>query len=223
MEDIPYLNVVGSIMYAMISTRPDLSYAISRLSRYMSNPGPEHWSALKWVLRYLSGTISVGLTFGKWTNTLDLCAFVDSDHAGDPDSRKSTSSFNVTLAGNCISWKSHLQPLVALSSTEAEYIAITDVFKEAIWIQGLLKEIKAIDNNCMVYTDSQSALYLCRNLVYHERTKHVDIRYHYVRDTLVAGTLEISKVPTEENPADMGTKVVSVGKFKHCLNLLHIE
>ncbi|GAB2265401.1 hypothetical protein Dimus_037816 [Dionaea muscipula] len=129
----------------------------------------------------------------------------------------------VTFGGNCISWKSQLQPLVALSSTEAEYIAITEVFKEAIWIQGLLKEVQIFDGHCVVFTDSQSALHLCKNPVYHERTKHVDVKYHFVRDTLAAGILTIVKVPSEDNPADMGTKIVPVSKFRHCLDILHIR
>ncbi|GAB2280544.1 hypothetical protein Dimus_039416 [Dionaea muscipula] len=189
----------------------------------MSNPELDHWTALKWVLRYMSNTISIGLLYKNWTKDLGLAAYVDSDYAGDRDSRKSTTAYCVTLGGNCISWKSQLQPLVALSSTEAEYVAITDVFKEAIWLQGLLREIHVIDKCCNVYTDSQSALHLARNPVHHERTKHIDIKYHYVRDTVAAGTLEISKIPTEENPADMGTKVLNVGKFEHCLKLLHIR
>ncbi|GAB2265823.1 hypothetical protein Dimus_037848 [Dionaea muscipula] len=223
MENVPYLNVIGSIMYSMVSTRPDLSFSISLLSRYMSNPGIEHWHALKWLLRYLNSSVTVGLQFGKWTSSLDLAAYVDADFAGDRDSRKSTTSYMITLAGNCISWKSQLQPLVALSSTESEYVAITDVSKEAIWVQGLLKEINVLNNNCIIFTDSQSALHLCKNPVHHDRTKHVDVKYHFVRDILAAGVLEISKVPTEENPADMGTKVISAGKFKHFMNLLHIE
>ncbi|GAB2285911.1 hypothetical protein Dimus_039730 [Dionaea muscipula] len=223
MESVPYLNAIGSVMYAMVSTRPDLSFSISLLSRFMSNPGCEHWTALKWLLRYLNSSVNIGLQFGKWTDSFDLVAYVDSDFAGDRDCRKSTTSYYVTLAGNCISWKSQLQPLVALSSTEAEYIAMTDVFKEAIWLQGLLTEIKMLNGPCNVFSDSQSALHLCKNPVHHERTKHVDVKYHFVRDTVAAGTLKIQKIPTEDNPADMGTKVVSVNKFKHCLNLLHIR
>ncbi|GAB2287252.1 hypothetical protein Dimus_039813 [Dionaea muscipula] len=210
-------------MYAMISTRPDLSYSISLLSRFMSNPGNDHWIALKWLLRYLNNTTSVGLLYGKWTDNLNLVAYVDADHAGDRDCRKSTTSYNILLGGNCVSWKSQLQPIVALSTTEAEYIAITDVLKEATWVQGLLKEIQMLEDHCTVFTDNQSALQLCKNPVYHERTKHIDVRYHYIRDIIAAGTLKIAKVATEDNPSDMGTKVVPVGKFRHCLNLLHIR
>ncbi|XP_031270865.1 secreted RxLR effector protein 161-like [Pistacia vera] len=134
MEFVPYANVVGSMMYGIISTRPDLSYSISLLSRFMANPSSEHWTALKGVLRYINGTLNVGLNFYKRHNTLDLVGFVDSDFVGDKDTRKSTTSYYFTLGGNCISWKSQLQPIVALSTTEAEYIAIAYVFKEFVWL-----------------------------------------------------------------------------------------
>ncbi|XP_031261156.1 secreted RxLR effector protein 161-like [Pistacia vera] len=145
MESVPYAYVVGSMMYGMISTRLDLSYSISLLSRFMANPSSDHWTALKRVLRYINGTLNVGLNFYKRHNTLDLVGFVDSDFAGDKDIRKSTTSYYFTLGGNCISWKSQLQPIVALLSTEAEYIAIVDVFKAAVWLQGLLAEAKLTD------------------------------------------------------------------------------
>ena len=148
---------------------------------------------------------------------------MDSDFAGDRDSRKSTTAYYFTLGGNCISWKSQLQPLVALSSTEAEYIALTDAFKEAIWLQGLLKELQLLKTEAVVYSDSQSAIHLSKNPVYHERTKHVDVKYHFVRDLIANGEVQIQKIPTEENPADMGTKIVTAAKFKHCLDLLHVE
>ncbi|GAB2291727.1 hypothetical protein Dimus_038172 [Dionaea muscipula] len=210
-------------MYSMVSTRPDLSFSISLLSRFMSNPGPDHWNALKWLLRYLNCTAASGLLFKKWTNELDLVGYVDADFAGDRDGRKSTTAYCITVGGNCVSWKTQLQPLVALSTTEAEYVAITDIFKEGIWVQGLLKEINLLRTCCTIFTDSQSALHLCKNPVHHERTKHIDVKYHFIRDSLVDGILEISKVPTEDNPADMGTKIVTVSKFKHCLKLLHIR
>ncbi|XP_031279413.1 secreted RxLR effector protein 161-like [Pistacia vera] len=139
MENIPYSSAIGSVMYSMISTRPDLSFAISLLRRFMSNPGIEHWVTLKWLLRYINSTMHVGLDFCKRNSTLDLVGYVDSDFASDRDSRKSTTTYYFTLGGNCISWKSQLQPLVALSTIEAEYVAVTNAFKEAIWLQGILK------------------------------------------------------------------------------------
>ncbi|XP_031259821.1 secreted RxLR effector protein 161-like [Pistacia vera] len=223
MDNIPYSSAIGSVMYSMISTRPDLSFAISLLSRFMSNPGIEHWVALKWTLRYINTTMYVGLEYCKRTPALDLVGYVDSDFAGDRDSRKSTTAYYFTLGGNCISWKSQLQPLVALSTTEAEYVAVTNAFKEAIWLQGILKEINLMNGPVTVYSDSQSAIHLSKNPVYHERMKHVDVKYHFVRDQISKGTVNLLKIPTEENPSDMGTKVVTAAKFKHCLNILHIN
>ena len=138
MEHVPYANVIGTVMYSMISTRPDLSYSISLLSRYMSNPGIDHWNALKYLLRYSNSSLHLGLCYEKRKASLDLVGFVDSNFAGDRDSRKSTTAFYFTLGGDCISWKSQLQPLVALSSTEAEYVAMTDAVKEATWLRRLL-------------------------------------------------------------------------------------
>ncbi|XP_031248897.1 secreted RxLR effector protein 161-like [Pistacia vera] len=134
MESVPYLNVVGSVMYDMISNRLDLSYAISMQSRFMANPGSEHWATLKWVLRFINSSLDVGLEFCKRHDSLDMVGFVDSDFASDKDLRKSTTSYYFTLGGNCISWKSQLQPVITLSSTEAECIAIVDVFKETMWL-----------------------------------------------------------------------------------------
>ncbi|XP_031284125.1 secreted RxLR effector protein 161-like [Pistacia vera] len=164
MENIPYSSAIGSIMYSMISTRPDLSFAISLLSRLMSNLGIEHWVALKWLLRYINSTMHVGLDFCKRNSTFDLVEYVDSDFPGDQDSRKSTAAYCFTLGGNCISWKSQLQPLVALSTTEAKYVVVTDAFKEAIWFQGILKEASLMDGLVTMYYDSQSAIHLSKTL-----------------------------------------------------------
>ncbi|XP_052192797.1 secreted RxLR effector protein 161-like [Diospyros lotus] len=222
MEKIPYTNVIGTIMYSMISTRPDLAFSISLHSRFMSNPGKIHWEALKYVLRYINGSADIGLIYKKNCDVFNLVGYVDSDFAGDRNSQKSTTSFFFTLGGNCISWKSQLQPLVALSSTEAEYVAVTDAFKEAIWLQGLLKEIHMLQDKVVVFSDSQSAIHLCKNPVYYERTKHVDVKFHFVRDQVAKENVIIQKVPTENNPADMGTKIVTAAKFKYCLDLLHV-
>ncbi|XP_031255460.1 secreted RxLR effector protein 161-like [Pistacia vera] len=167
MEIIPYSSAIRSVMYSMISTRPNLSFAISLLSRFMSNPGLERWVALKWLLRYINSTMHVGLDFCKRNSTLDLVGYVDSDFAGDRDSRKSTTAYCFTLGGNCINWKSQLQPLVALSTIEAEYVIVTDAFKEAIRLQEILKEASLMDGLVTMYSDSQSVIHLSKNLVYH--------------------------------------------------------
>ncbi|KAL2238396.1 UNVERIFIED_CONTAM: Retrovirus-related Pol polyprotein from transposon TNT 1-94 [Sesamum indicum] len=205
MEKVPYSNVIGSIMFLMVCTRPDIAYAISCLSRYMSNPGPPHWEALKWLLKYLHGSENIGIRFSKRSENTQLVGFVDSNYANDRDSRKSTTSYIFTFCGSCISWKSQLQHIVALSTTEAEYIATTEAFKEAIWLDGLIKEIGFSNNKLTVYSDSQSSIQLCKNPVFHDRTKHIDVRYHFIRDIVSKEVIKLEKIKSEDNPADMGT------------------
>ena len=127
---VPYASAVGSLMYAMVCTRPDIAHAVGVVSRYMANPGKEHWEAVKWLLRYLRGTSSTSLCFSKGKVTLQ--GFVDADLGGDVDSSKSTSGYIYTIGGTAVSWMSRLQKCVSLSSTEAEYVAIAEVGKEMI-------------------------------------------------------------------------------------------
>ncbi|XP_060969596.1 secreted RxLR effector protein 161-like [Cannabis sativa] len=222
MKEVPYAEAIGSVMYTMISTRPDIAYAVSVLSRFMSNPGEEHWKGLKWLLRYLKGTASYGLKFNKTGSKMKLEGFVDADYASNRDTRKSITSYCFQLNECCISWKVQLQPVVALSTTEAEFMATTEAFKEAVWLKGILSEIQMKLRKVTVFSDSQSAIHLCKNPVYHERSKYIDVRLFWIRDKVEEGEVELKKIPSEENPADAGTKVLSVSKFKHCLDLLNI-
>ena len=153
---------------------------------------------------------------------MKLIGFMDSDYAGDRDKRRSTTTYIFTMCGNCVSWKSQLQSVVALSSTEAEYIVATEAAKEAMWIKGLLMELKLMQQEVVVYSDSQSAIHLCKNPVFHERSKHIQVKYHFIRDMVAQKVFKLEKVPTELNPSDMGTKVLPVSKFNVCKNLLNI-
>ena len=220
MENVPYSHAIGSVMYLMVSTRPDIAYAVSVLSRYMSNPGLTHWEAVKWLLRYLAHTTHYGLTFSKSGNSVCLNGYVDANYANDRDNRKSTTSFIFTLCGSCISWKSQLQPIVALSTTESEYIAMTEAFKEALWLKGLMAEIK-IENEICVFSDSQSALQLCKHPVFHDRTKHIDVRFHFIREKVESGEVKLEKIASSMNPADMGTKSLCTNKLMNCLKILN--
>lgn len=223
MAQVPYANAVGSLMYAMVCTRPDISHAVSMVSRYMHAPGKGHWYAVKWILRYIYGTVDVGLEFSKDVNNNQPCVgYVDSDYAGDLDKRRSTTGYVFTLAGGPVSWRSILQSTVALSTTEAEYMAVTEAFKEAIWLQGLLDDLGVVQEQIPVHCDSMSAIYLAKNQVHHARTKHIDVRFHFVREIIEEGDILLVKIDTKENPADMLTKVVSGVKFKHCLDLIQI-
>ncbi|XP_060670663.1 secreted RxLR effector protein 161-like [Ziziphus jujuba] len=193
MITVPYSSAIGSVMYLMISTRPDLAYAVSVLNRFMSNPGRSHWDAVKWLLRYLKLTANEGLVFKGSKDGIELLGYTDANYAGDRDKRKSISAYAFTVCGNCVSWKSHLQAIVALSTTEAEYMAITDAAKEAIWIKGLLSELNMLHKAVILYSDSQSAIHLSKNPVFHERSKHIQIKYHFMRDMVERKEVKLEK------------------------------
>ena len=181
MSRIPYSNATGSLMYAMVCTRPDLAYSASIVSRFMENPGKQHWSVVKWILRYLKGSKSIGLVYGRNSERINgLSGYVDADYAGDIDKKRSLTGYLFTLYGSVISWKANLQSVVALSTTEAEYIALTEAIKEAIWLKGLVHELEGKTVPVEVWCNSQSANDLSKNQVFQERTKHVDIRMHYI-------------------------------------------
>ena len=223
MASVPYSSAVGSIMYAMVCTRPDISQAVSVVSRYMANPGKTHWQAVKWILRYLRGTMNFGLIFDRDVDlSSKVTGFVDSDYAGDLDKRRSLTGYVFTLCGSAISWKATLQSTVALSTTEAEYMAAAEAVKEAIWLKGLVNDLGLKQDRISVFCDSQSAIHLTKNQMYHERTKHIDVRYHFLREIVTEGLIQILKIATTENPADMMTKPVAVYKFKLCLDLIGV-
>ena len=224
MSKVPYASAVGSLMYAMVCTRPDISQAVSMVSRYMHSPGKEHWQAVKWILRYILGTVDVGLLFQRRVEVgKNVVGYVDSDFAGDLDKRRSTTGYVFTLAGGPVSWRSTLQSTVALSTTEAEYMAATEAIKEAIWLQGLFDDLGIVQEHIEVHCDSQSAIHLAKNQVHHARTKHIDVRFHFVRDVIDEGGILLQKIGTVDNSADMLTKVVTGIKFKHCLGLINIQ
>ena len=214
MGKVPYASAVGSLMYAMVCTRSDIAHAVGVVSRFLSNPGKEHREAVKWILRYLRGTSRVCLCFGSGEPKLD--GYTDSDMAGDVDTRKSISGFLMTFAGGAVSWQSKLQKCVALSTTEAEYIAITEGCKEALWMRNFLEELGLQQEKYVVYSDSQSAIHLSKNLTFHSRSKHIDVRYHWIRDVLESKQLYLEKVHTSENGADMLTKSLPKEKLEAC-------
>ncbi|CAH9088439.1 unnamed protein product [Cuscuta epithymum] len=214
MSNIPYSSVVGSLMYAMVCTRPDIAHSVGLVSRYLSNPGKVHWDAVKWIFRYLRGTSKLCLCYGG--GKLVLEGYTDADMAGDLDSRKSTSGYVFTLSGGAISWQSKLQKCVALSTTEAEYIAVVEASKEMLWLKRFLQELGLEQGEYVIFCDSQSALDLSKNSMYHARTKHIDVRYHWLRNVIEEKLMKLKKVHTNKNGADMLTKVVPGSKLDIC-------
>ncbi|KAE8654775.1 glutamate-ammonia ligase family protein [Hibiscus syriacus] len=216
MSKVPYASAVGSLMYAMVCTRPDISQAVGVVSMYMHDPGKEHWQTVKWIMRYILNTVDVGLVFQQDKQDGQcVVGYCDSDYAGDLDKRRSTTGYVFTFAKAPVSWKSTLQSTVALSTTKAEYMSVTEVVKEEIWLHRLLGELGMEQKHIKVYCDSQSAIHLAKNQVYHARTKHIDVRYHFVREILEEGGVIIQKIRTTENPADMLTKVITAAKHVH--------
>ena len=182
MQKIPYASIVGSLMYAMVCTRLDIAHAVGVVSRFLSDPGKEHWAAMKWILRYLQGTSKMSLCFGKGEPILD--GFTDSDMAGDINSRKSTSGYLITFAGGAVAWQSRLQKCVTLSTTEAEFIAITEACKELLWLKKFFQELGLKQERYVLHCDRQSAIHLSKYSSFHSRSKHIDVRYHWIRDVL---------------------------------------
>ncbi|KAH9779137.1 Integrase catalytic domain-containing protein [Citrus sinensis] len=220
MAKIPYANAVGCMMYAMVLTRPDISYALSVVSKYMVSPGKEHWRAVKWVLRYLSGTLNQGLVYGKsGIKSEGISGFVDSDFAGDLDRRRSLTWYLYMLDGCLINWKASLHHIVALSTTEAEYTVAAEAMKEALWLKGLISEFGMSQKTVDVFCDSSSAIYLSKNPAHHEKTKHIDIKLHFIKNVVSMGVVKMVKIHTDSNPTDLLTKVVTTAKFKVCLDI----
>ncbi|KAH8931057.1 hypothetical protein BDL97_19G002300 [Sphagnum fallax] len=184
-EQVPYASTIGSLMYTMVCTRPDISHAVGVMSKYMSNPSKQHWEAMKWILRYLRGTTEKCLTFRK--DELKLEGYVDSNFAGEVDHRRSTTGYVFTFGSTTISWVSQLQKIL-----------------------GFEQEMNVL------HSDSQSAIHLANNSTFHSRTKHIDLRYHFIRSLIEDGVLKLVKIVGSKNPTNMLTKPVIMEKLELC-------
>ena len=221
-----YREMVGSLIYAMTCTRPDISWAVTKLSQKLANPHEGDFTMLKHVFRYLLGTLDNCLTFTKSTNGLQLAAYSDSDWAGSRSDRKSTSGYIFMLnhEGPAISWKSKKQDSVALSSCEAEYMAACLATQEAIYLSRVIEDlckqtvkheppvIRSAET-LVVNVDNQGAIGLAKNPVSHNKTKHIDIKYHFVRECVLNNKIRLEYVPSEFNVADLMTKPTSKVKL----------
>lgn len=222
MKSVPYANAVGSIMYSMIGSRPDLAYPVGVISRFMSKPLMDHWQGVKWVLRYIKGSVDSRLQYKKESDFV-VTGYCDSDYAADLDRRRSITGYTFTVGGNIVSWRSCLQPVVALSTTEAEYIALTEATKEAVWLKELMNELGFTQGPVDIHCDSQSAIALAKNAVHHERTKHIQTKFHYIRDAIADEEVKVLKISTVHNPADILTKVLPINKFLSALKKLRVK
>ena len=213
-ETSSYSQLVGSLLYLSVCTRPDIAHAVGVLTKFMSAPTSTHWQAAQAVLRYVAGTAQHSLVFG--TSTANIIGYSDASYADDLDTRRSTSAFVFIMFGGAVSWMSKRQPTVAASTTEAEYIAAAQATREALWLKQLLLDLDLKPGRLQIRADNQSALKLLRNPVSSNRSKHIDVAYHFARERLARGDIDFSFVGTEAMLADMLTKPVSIAKLEAC-------
>jgi hypothetical protein len=209
-----FRSIVGSLRY-LVHTRPDIIFAVGYVSRFMEAPTTTHLAAVKHLLRYIAGTLNFGVQFEKGQGEPKLLGFSDADHAGDVDDRKSTTGMLFFLGRSPISWQSQKQRVVAASSCEAEYIAASTTGCQGLWLSRLLGELLNGEVRApMILVDNKSAISLCKNPVLHDRSKHIDTRYHLIRDYVEKGELEVEYVRTEEQLADILTKALGRIRFQ---------
>ncbi|OAE33501.1 hypothetical protein AXG93_1467s1030 [Marchantia polymorpha subsp. ruderalis] len=201
--------------------KPDIAFAMGKVSRYMSNPWKVHWEAVKWIMKHLKSILDYGLLFdGLLDNAKSLFGYVDVDCGQDLDKRRSTTGYVFTLGGGSISWRSTLQKCVAQSITEAEYVAVAEASKEAIWLDRLIIEMGLKQGVVNLHWDSQSVLHLAANQVVDSRVKHIDIKYHFIKQAVYDKTIELVKINGKLNPADALTKVIPLESFRrHCATM----
>ncbi|XP_047115714.1 secreted RxLR effector protein 161-like [Schistocerca piceifrons] len=214
---IPYQQAVGSLLYLAQSTRPYVSYAVEVLSRFNSNYRKIHWEAVKRIMQYIKGTVNVGQTFRK-SGTTEIESFCDADYASDLHQWLSTTGYIFKLAGTAVSWTSKRQQTVALSTTEAEYMALSAAGQKAVYLQGLLRELCVThsEKSVSVCCDNRDAIALCHNGVHHPRTKHIDVRHHYIRDLIKTRKFSVKPVNIDKQQADFLTKVLPKRKHQWC-------
>ena len=212
-----YREMVGSLIYAMTCSRPDLAYIVTKLSQSLANPSQGDWITVKHVLRYIKGSYDKKLTYTKSQHGLKIVGFSDSDWASSVDRRSTTGYyFSLTEHGPPISWKSKKQHTIALSSCEAEYMALTAATQEAIFLKMLSKDFGLVTKEPIrINGDNQGSLLLAKNPVINERSKHIDIKHHFIREKYDDGTIDLTYVPTNDNIADLMTKPMSKGKLNY--------
>ncbi|PRQ35279.1 putative RNA-directed DNA polymerase [Rosa chinensis] len=210
-----FRTLVGALQYLTI-TRPDIAFAVNSVSQFMSQPRLPHLVAVKRILRYVKGTLGHGLSFAPQHQPVHLFAYSDADWAGCPDSRRSTSGYLVYLGSNLISWCSKKQPTIARSSAESEYRSLAHACAETTWLGYLLYELGArIQFPILLHCDNLSATYMASNPVFHARTKHIELDYHYVREKVALGSHRVCFIPSVDQPADLLTKPLH--KSRHFL------
>ncbi|KAJ9561632.1 hypothetical protein OSB04_006792 [Centaurea solstitialis] len=226
MKSVPYASAIGSIMYAMLCTRPDVAYSVSVTSRYQQNPGEPHWVAVKNILKYLRRTKEMFLVFGGSEDEISVTGYSDASFQTDRDDFRSQSGYVFTLNGGAISWKSSKQDTIADSTTEAEYIAACDAAKEAVWLRNFLSDLRvvaSISRPIDIFCDNSGAVAQAKEPREHHKSRHVLRKYHLIREIIGRGDVRICKIPTEDNVADPLTKPLARAKHEAHANSIGMQ
>lgn len=219
-----YQMIIGCLTYATTATRPDLAAAVGILSKFMAKPGKDHWTGIKRILRYVQGTLNYGLVYSATDKSHVLVGYSDADWAGDLDTRRSTSGYVFQIQGNTVSWCSKRQASVSKSSTEAEYIALSGASQEGIWIRRLLADINLEQKGpTIILEDNQGAIELAKNPKFHNRTKHIDVAYHFIREQVHLKAISVEYCPTKHMLADIMTKGLGKIAFENFRDSLGIK
>ncbi len=205
-----YRTMVGSLLYLATATRLDIAYAVAQLARRMTKPTSADMVGAKHVLRYLKGTVTMGLTYDR---NIALSAYADASYASDVDTRRSVGAYVCMYNGAAVAWRSKLQPVVALSTTEAEYIALADGVQQVIYLQNLALFVGVDVQSTVVFEDNQPCLHLATNASATARSKHIDVKYHYVREWVLSGRVTLRYVPSAQMIADGLTKALGKEQF----------
>jgi hypothetical protein len=216
-----YQQIIGSLLYLMLGTHPDISFAVTKMSQFASNPTQEHYSHALYICHYLVGTADYALTYGK--DNAGLIAYADADWGSDQATRRSNSELLILLGNTAVSWNSRAQKSIALSSTEVEYMSLLDACRQLVWIHSLLSEIWIFIRYIPLCGDNQGSIFIASNAVQEKQTKHIDICFHYIREVVESGKVKLAFVQTDQNPADMFTKNLSRDKFLNCRSTLGIS
>ena len=203
----PYRELVGALAWLALGTRPDIAFATSSLTHFSHNPGHAHWEAAKHILRYLKGTRGWRLTLGG--KMVQIASYTDADWGSDWDNRQSISAYIVKIGDSAVSWKSKKQLCIALSLTEAEYMALCQAVKESVWMVNFLKDLGiSVQDSMVVNADNQGSIALAKNPVFHNRLKHINIQYHFTQDLVKGKQISLNYIPTKEMSTDLLTKAL---------------
>lgn len=208
--NFPYREAVGALLFLASVSRPDISFAVNIVSRYINNPNQSHVNAVKRIIRYLIKTKNVCI---KYTGFTELIGFSDADYGSDLDCRRSNTGYVFMMNNGPVTWCSRKQNTVALSTTESEYMAAAEAAKELLWLQQLLVDIGEAQQSISLCIDNQSAIKLIHNPVFHRRSKHIDIRYNFIREKVESKSISIVYVSSANQLADFLTKALPVNKF----------